>query len=202
MDLRPETPPWEQVDAEAALRRAARRQRIRRLLREILETILLTVVIFAGVRFALQNFRIEGRSMEPTLSEGEFLVINKLIYRYLRPPKPGEVIVFRAPDNPQKDFIKRVIAGPGDEVMIRDGQVFVNGEALREDYVINPGPPSWGPRVVGEDEYFVLGDNRSNSSDSRSWGMLPAENIVGMAWLAYWPVDSWGFVVHESYGPS
>ena len=202
MDSRPQTPQWEQVDSEAALRRAARRQRIRRLLREILETIVLTVVIFVGVRFAFQNFRIEGHSMEPNLREGQFLVINKLIYQYLRPPQPGEVIVFRAPNNPNKDFIKRVIAGPGDEVLIREGQVIVNGEPLQEDYVINPGPPSWGPRVVGEDEYFVLGDNRSNSSDSRSWGMLPSDKIVGMAWLAYWPTVSWGFVVHESYGES
>ncbi|MFQ5946603.1 MAG: signal peptidase I [Anaerolineae bacterium] len=202
MDPQPDVPQWQEFESEAALRRAARRQRIGRLLREILETIVLTVVIFVGVRFAFQNFRIEGHSMEPTLDEGQFLVINKLIYRYLRPPQPGEVIVFRAPNNPNKDFIKRIIAGPGDEVMIREGLVIVNGEPLPEDYVINPGPPAWGPRVVGEDEYFVLGDNRSNSSDSRSWGMLPSEKIVGMAWLAYWPLESWGFVIHQSYGES
>jgi len=171
---------------------------IKGILREVVETAVLTLVIFFLVRLALQNFRIEGHSMEPNLHDGQFLIINKLVY-YVHPPERGDVVVFHSPGNPRKDFIKRVIGLPGEEVEIGDGQVFVNGVQLEETYITRRGHRSWGPEVVGEFEYFVLGDNRNNSSDSRNWGMLDGEAIIGKALISYWPPQDWGLVPHYTF---
>jgi signal peptidase I len=168
------------------------------ILREIVETAVLTLVIFFLVRLAFQNFRIEMQSMEPNLHEGQSIIANKLVY-HLHPPERGDVIVFHAPANPGKDYIKRVVALPGEEVRIREGQVYVNGARLEETYATRPSNSSWGPEVVGELEYFVLGDNRNYSSDSRNWGMLDRDAIVGKAWLSYWPPQEWGLVPHYSF---
>ena len=175
-----------------------RRANIRGILREIAETAVLTLVIFLLVRMAFQNFRIEGHSMEPNLHHGQFLIINKLVY-YLHSPERGDVVVFHSPQNPRKDFIKRVVGLPGEEVEIREGQVFINGVRLEETYLAQPGTRSWGPEVVGEFEYCVLGDNRNNSSDSRSWGMLDGDAIIGKALISYWPPQDWGIVPHYSF---
>jgi signal peptidase I len=175
-----------------------RRTNIKGFVREIVETVVLTLVIFLLVRLAFQNFRIEGHSMQPNLHHGQFLIINKLVY-YLHPPERGDVVVFHSPQNPRKDFIKRVVGLPGEEVDIREGEVFVNDVRLDETYLTQSSKRSWGPEVVGEFEYFVLGDNRNNSSDSRSWGMLDGEAIVGKAWISYWPPQNWGIVPHYSF---
>ncbi len=167
-------------------------------LRELIETLLLTLVIFLLIRFAVQNFRIEGFSMEPNFHDGQFLLVNKLIYA-LQPPQRGDVIIFRYPNNPSRDFIKRIIGLPGDKVEVVDGRVLINNEALPETYPLNEGSYSYGPVVVGADEYFVLGDNRNNSSDSHSWGMLPAKDIIGKAWVSYWPPQMIGLVPSYSY---
>ena len=171
---------------------------IKGILRELVETAVLTLLIFFLVRLAFQNFRIEGYSMEPNLHDGQFLIINKVDY-YLHPPERGDVIVFHSPANPRKDFIKRVIGLPGEEVEIREGQVLVNGVGLEETYIAQTSNRSWGPEVVGESEYFVLGDNRTNSSDSRSWGMLDGDAIIGKALISYWPPQHWGIVPHYSF---
>lgn len=170
-------------------------------LRELVETLLLTLVIFLLIRFAVQNFRIEGYSMEPNFHDGQFLLVNKVVYM-LHPPQRGDVVVFRYPNNPSRDFIKRIIGLPGDRVQITDGTVLINGEPLPEAYPLNPGSYSYGPVVVSPDEYFVLGDNRNNSSDSHSWGLLPAKNIIGKAWISYWPPQLMGFVPSYSYAAS
>jgi signal peptidase I len=175
-----------------------RRPSIKGILREIVETAILTLVIFVLVRLAFQNFRIEGHSMEANLHHGQFLIVNKLVY-YLHPPERGDVIVFHSPENPRKDFIKRVVGLPGEDVEIREGGVLVNGVRLEETYISNVGNRSWGPDVVGEFEYFVLGDNRSNSSDSRSWGMLDGNAIIGKGWISYWPPRYWGIVPHYTF---
>ncbi len=175
-----------------------RRPDIKGILREIVETAILTLVIFLLVRLAFQNFRIEGHSMETNLHHGQFLIVNKLVY-YLHPPERGDVIVFHSPENPGKDFIKRVVGLPGEQVEIRDGQVFIDGVRLGETYISSAGRRSWGPEVVGEFEYFVLGDNRGNSSDSRSWGMLDGNAIIGKAWISYWPPRDWGIVPHYTF---
>jgi signal peptidase I len=174
------------------------RTNIKGIVREIVETAVLTLVIFLLVRLAFQNFRIEGYSMEPNLHHGQFLIINKLVY-YLHPPERGDVVVFHSPQNPRKDFIKRVVGLPGEAVEIREGQVFVNGVRLEETYITQDSERSWGPEVVGAFEYFVLGDNRTNSSDSRSWGMLDGDAIIGKAWISYWPPQHWGIVPHYSF---
>ncbi len=175
-----------------------RQTNIRGILREVVETAVLTLVIFLIVRLAFQNFRIEGHSMQPNLHHGQFLIVNKLVY-YLHPPERGDVVVFHSPQNPRKDFIKRVVGLPGEEVEIREGRVFVNDVRLEETYIARPSNPSWGPEVVGEFEYFVLGDNRSNSSDSRNWGMLDGDAVIGKAWISYWPPQHWGIVPHYSF---
>jgi len=171
---------------------------IKGVVREIVETIALALVIFLLVRLAAQNFRIEGSSMEPNLHNGQFLIVNKLVY-YLHPPERGDVIVFQAPDSPRKDYIKRVVGLPGEEVEIVDGQVFVNGLRLEESYIAEPGSRSWGPEVVGDFEYLVLGDNRRNSRDSTNWGMLDGNAIIGKGWICYWPPKDFGLVPHYSF---
>lgn len=171
---------------------------VKAILREVVETAILTLVIFLLVRMAFQNFRIEGHSMETNLHNGQFLIVNKLVY-YLHPPQRGDVVVFHSPQSPRKDFIKRVVGLPGEEVQMVDGEVYVEGIPVREAYIANPGNRSWGPEVVGEFEYFVLGDNRSNSSDSRSWGMLDGDAIIGKAWVSYWPPSSLGPVPHYTF---
>jgi signal peptidase I len=167
-------------------------------LRELIETLVLTLVIFLVIRFAVQNFRIEGFSMEPNFHDGQYLFVNKLIYM-LQPPQRGDVIVFVPPNNSSRDFIKRVIGLPGERVEIRSGTVFINGEPLIENYPLNPGAYSTGAIVVPPDEYFVLGDNRNYSSDSHSWGTVPAKKIIGKAWFSYWPPQMIGLVPDYSY---
>jgi len=176
-----------------------RRETARSLARELFETAVLTLLIFFLIRVVIQNFRIEGQSMEPTLHAGQYLIVNKAVYRWLHPPERGDIIVFEYPRSPDRDFIKRVIGLPGEEVEIRDGIVYINGRALNEPYISSPSTRSFGPQVVGPDEYFVLGDNRPNSSDSRSWGMLPRKYIVGKAWLSYWPPETWGLVANHGF---
>ncbi len=162
-------------------------------LRELAETLILTLVIFLVIRFAVQNFRIEGLSMEPNFHDGQYLFVNKLLYM-LQPPQRGDVVVFVPPNNNSRDFIKRVIGLPGDRIEIRSGAVFINGEALNETYPLNPASYSTGSLVVPPDEYFVLGDNRNYSSDSHSWGTVSKKSIIGKAWFSYWPPQMMGLV--------
>jgi len=177
---------------------ADRRSSLKAILREVVETAIMTLVIFLLVRAGFQNFRIEGQSMEANLHDGEFLIVNKLVY-YIHPPQRGDVVVFHSPQNPRKDFIKRVVGLPGEEVELIDGEVYVDGVRLYETYISNRGGRSWGPEVIGQFEYFVLGDNRDNSSDSRSWGMLDGNAIIGKAWVSYWPPRTWGLVPHYTF---
>jgi signal peptidase I len=164
-------------------------------LREVAETIILTLVIFVLVRAVVENYRVEGSSMEPNLTGGEYLIVNKALYE-LRPAERGDIIVFRAPQSPDKNFVKRIIGLPGETVELKAGQVYVNGKLLYEPYIDARFGYSWGPAEVGPDQLFVLGDNRNNSSDSHSWGMLPEVNVIGKAWICYWPPKSWGFLPH------
>jgi signal peptidase I len=173
-------------------------KRDKSILREFVETALLTLLIFLAIRTLIQNFRIEGVSMEPNLHDGQYLIINKLVY-YLHPPERGDVVVFHYPKNPRRDFIKRIIGLPGERVEVRGESIFINREELAEPYALHTGKYAWGPQRLGEDEYFVLGDNRSSSSDSHSWGPLPRDALVGKAWISYWPPKHLGLVPHYSY---
>ena len=172
-----------------------------RLVREVIETIVLTVLMFLVIRFAVQNFNIEGHSMEPSLHDQELILVDKWTYLF-HPPSRGDVIVFIAPPQPSQDYIKRVIGVPGDVITIQNTTVIVDGVALKETYV---DPRNLGPTiedrhifnmVVPPNDYFVLGDNRANSSDSRVWGFVPKQNIIGRAALVYWPLqqDNDGFL--------
>ena len=166
------------------------------LLREIIETVLLTAIIFLLVNTATGRFRIEGQSMEPNLHDSEYVLIDKISY-LLHPPERGDVIVLLRPG--ERDYIKRIIGLPGDTVEIRGGQVLVNGVVLEEPYISQPIRADLPARQVEPDRYFVMGDNRNNSSDSRSFGTVAAKDIVGRAWLVYWPPSAWGAVPHYSY---
>lgn len=163
------------------------------LVRELIETLVLTALIFLGIRVVVQNFRIEGRSMYPTLSPDQYLLVNKLSYSLFGEPQRGDIVVFEswAAD---KDFIKRIVGIPGDEIEIHDNAVHVNGVALEEPYLDQPTSDHIGPITLGPGEYYVMGDNRSNSSDSRAYGPLEGDKIVGKAWLTYWPIGDIGLI--------
>ncbi len=167
------------------------------MVRELVETVVLSLVIFLLIRQVVQNYRIENHSMEPNFYEGQFVLVNKLAYR-LGQPDRGDVLVFHNPRNTNEDYIKRIIGLPGDTVEVRDQTVFINGEAVVEEFThfpIAPGEYS-GPFVVGDNQLFVMGDNRPNSSDSRVFGPIDQSLIVGQAWLRIWPLNEFGIVQH------
>ena len=143
------------------------------------------------------RIRVESVSMEPTLYAGNFVVVSKLAYQFVEPSR-GDVIVFRYPPNPEQDpYIKRVIGLPGDRVDVRDEEVLINGIRIAEPYLDSPTRQG-GDWIVPPDSLFVMGDNRNNSSDSRSWGVVPKENVIGKALVVYWPPDKWDFL-NSSY---
>ena len=187
--------------------------------REILDAVGLSLVVFILIQTSMQNFKVEGASMSPTLESGQYLIVNKLAYvnvdfvrlsklipiwlvkdnSNVRSPIRGEIIVFRFPDpnpnNRKRDFVKRVIGIPGDKIAISNGVVSVNGEPLYEGYLRFRDAFNLDERVLQEGHYFVLGDNRTGSNDSRAWGAVPEENILGKVWSVYWPPSDWG-VLH------
>lgn len=169
------------------------------LLREVLETIGLALVIFLTVRVFVMNYRVVGHSMVPTIQEGQFLLIDKIGYTLFERPQRGDIIVFNPPNMAGQIYIKRVIGLPGEVVELRDGRVFINGEPLAEEWQTIPAPAArWGPAQVGKDEVFVLGDNRPGSLDSRYFGMLSRDRIIGRALLCYWPPSAW--TIYPRYG--
>lgn len=171
----------------------------RSVIREILETILLTVIIVLVVKTVTGQFEVRGSSMEPSLHDGQYLIIGKLAY-WFQAPARGEVIIFHPPTHPYEDYIKRVVGLPGETVEIRSGQIYIDGAQLQEPYITNLGGYS-GEWVLEDKDYFVLGDNRRNSSDSHTWGVLPSDNIVGKSWVCYWPPEHWGLTQHHDFAP-
>ncbi|MCL4870759.1 MAG: signal peptidase I [Anaerolineae bacterium] len=174
------------------------RQPASEIVREIVETLLLTLLIFWLVNAVIGRNRIEGPSMQPNFWTGEYLISSKTSY-YLDDPQRGDVIVFRHPNNSGTNLIKRVIGLPGDTVLVRDQKVYVNGTLLDEPYINSP-PAYSGEWHVPTDSFFVLGDNRNNSSDSHNWNFVPRDNIIGKAMAVLWPPDKWGYVTHFRYG--
>jgi signal peptidase I len=159
--------------------------------REVLEMIVLTIAIFLVVRVALQNFRVEGDSMNPTLQDAEYILVNKVDY-FLHSPERGDIVVFHATPagQPDKDFIKRIVGLPGDVVQVKNGGVYINARRLPETSYQHTIPDyNWGPESVPSGDYFVLGDNRNNSEDSHLWKWLPRSDIIGKAWISYWPLN-------------
>ena len=195
----------------------------RRVIKELIETALLALAMLLALEFSVQNYRVEGSSMYPTLHEGEMLMVNKLIYARLDdgvfdfslpftrsadaadgdgstpsrtfifgPPEHGEIVIFHFPRNRERDFVKRVIGVPGDILEIRNGEVIRNGEPIEEPYVTNHSSRSEREREIPAGHYYVLGDNRRGSNDSRDWGLVPETDIIGRAWLLYWPPNRFG----------
>ena len=165
-----------------------------RFILDVLETIVLSVVLFLAINAVSARIRVDGYSMEPTLHDGEYVIVNKLAYR-LGELERGDVIVFFFPRDPKQEYIKRLIGLPGDQVVIADGKVTVNGQTLDEPYIAAQ-PNYHSEWTVPEDTVFVLGDNRNNSSDSHSWGPVPVSYVVGKALLVYWPPKMWGLIDH------
>jgi signal peptidase I len=162
--------------------------------RDLMISVVLAIFV---ILFIYQPVKVEGTSMMPTLDDQERIFINKFVYRFhFGNIDRGDTVVFWFPGDPTKSYIKRVIGMPGDRVEVDDGKVIVNGQALVENYV----PPefrdqsSMPARMVPEDEYFVLGDHRSSSNDSRAWGMVPRRYIYGKAVFIYWPLDKMGLL--------
>ncbi len=172
-----------------------------RLVREIIETLILTLLMFLIIRMAVQNFVVDGHSMEPSFHNNELVLVDKWSY-LVHAPQRGDVIVFDAPPQPGTDFIKRIIGLPGDVITVTNGVPTVNGVTLKEFYVAPANRAASGTDcpvnqvVVPPGEYFVMGDNRAGSFDSRSWGFLPASKIIGRVALIYWPfgADNYGFI--------
>ncbi len=164
-------------------------------LREILGLIFLAIVIFLLLQIAVQSFIIVGSSMEPDFHDGQRLLINKATY-FFREPAMGDVVVFHPPNSRRGDYIKRIIALPGDTVEIKMGMVYVNDSPLDEPYIKDQPSYSLYPKTVPENNYFVLGDNRNNSNDSHNGWTVPRQNIVGKVWLLIWPPGQWGLVVN------
>ena len=171
---------------------------MRAFLREILAIIIVAMVIFILSRTAIQSFVVVGVSMEPSFEEGQRLLINKAVYHF-REPQRGEVIVFHPPNNQRTDYIKRIIALPGESIEIKQGTVYIHTEdgnvlPLDEPYIKEaPSHPFEGD-TIPENEYFVLGDNRNNSNDSRNDWTVKGKDIIGKAWLSIWPPSEWGLV--------
>jgi signal peptidase I len=143
------------------------------------------------VTFGFQVARVEGHSMAPTLADQDRLIVNKLAYR-IGEPRRGDIVMLYYPLNPDKSFVKRVIAEEGDSVRIVDGRVYVNDVPLHDDYVPAEyrSHDDWGPQQIPDGYYFVMGDHRNNSSDSRHWGMVPKKYIIGKVQLRWWPVPT------------
>ena len=186
--------------------------------RDLVEAALISLAVFLALHFSIQNFRIDGSSMHPTLVNTQHLIASKVAYLRLHPtalmdmfsynksedssasffttltPSYGYVVAFVYPVDPSKSLVKRVIGLPGDVIEVETGYVIRNGQKLQEPYVLNRDKQTISEITVPADSYYVLGDNRRRSTDSRDWGFVPSEHIIGRAWVSYWPSDRLEFL--------
>jgi signal peptidase I len=180
-------------------------------IREIIETVALALFLVLVIQAGVQNYRVEGPSMEPLLINGDRVVVSRMVYteinahhvsrfipgisadegdfwRPLGEPSRGDIAVFKFPRDETQNFVKRVIAVPGDLIRLERGTVLLNGIPQDEPYVLNESRETTIEREIPKGEYYVLGDNRARSDDSRSWGNVPKDNLIGRAWVGYWPL--------------
>jgi signal peptidase I len=168
-------------------------------LRDTLEIVFLALVLYVVIQYAVQTVHVLGSSMYGTLHDNDLLVASKVSYK-LHPPQRGDIIVFKPPDELSRDFIKRIIALPGERLHITNGVVYINGRVLNEPYLPekwnynNNWPPSGQDQLMPPNEYFVMGDNRNHSSDSRVFGPITLESILGKAEVRIWPLGQVGFL--------
>lgn len=214
-------PAQEGVAAEAKRKAELRRHRTQGLVREVVETGLLALLVFLAIRASFQKYVVDGNSMYPTLHNGQLLIVNQLIYSqvdtkrlskfipFLDPGASGKANVFHGPDRgdviilvdpaqPSKDLVKRVIGLPGETVQIIGGTVYINDRRLDEPYIKNPWHAEMAKQTIPADQYFVMGDNRDNSLDSRALGTIPASYVIGQAVLSFWPMDRFGLAPNEA----
>ncbi len=166
-------------------------------LREFLAILVLAIAIFFLIQAAVQSSVVVFSSMEPNLHPGQRLLISKVVYKFHEPER-GDVIVFPNPNNADEDYIKRIVGLPGETIEIKDGVVYINGLKLDEPYIKDPPSHPFPEQKIPEDNYFVLGDNRNNSTDSRTGWTVPLESIVGKAWISTWPPSEWGLAPNYS----
>ena len=185
---------------------------IRSILKELLQTIFLALFLFLCLRLTIQNTQVLYPSMMPTLVENQLVIINKAAYSRIAQkslahipvlndlvhttqaylfghPQRGDIIVFHSPPNPERDFIKRIVGMPGETIEIHRGKIMIDNKLFNEPYVMHTSKDSLPPTKIPPDSFFVMGDNRSRSEDSRIWGTVPLESIVGKLWLRYWPLN-------------
>ncbi len=193
---------------------------------DVLETLVAAALIFVLVRTAVLNFQVDGLSMDPTLDSGELLLVNRQSYLHFdagklvdwvpfvdvgvheywvfHPPQRGDIVVLRPPIEPDRPYIKRVIGLPGDRISIHDGSVYINGSRLEEPY-LNGIATAWSGTMgseeilIPENHVFVMGDNRNNSTDSRAFGAISIDDVIGRAWISYWPKEDAGFFRAPQY---
>jgi signal peptidase I len=163
--------------------------------RDIIAPILVGLAVFGLFQVTVGSFKVYGLSMLPGIEQGDYILVSKATY-FFNAPQRGDIIVFHSPNEPNTDLIKRIIALPGDSVEIKDNTVFVNGTPLVEPYTLEPPHYLMRLEEIPPGHYFVLGDNRNNSSDSHRGWTLPRENIIGKAWITYWPPYRWTLAEH------
>lgn len=167
-------------------------------LRDTLEIVFLALVLYVVIQYAVQTVHVLGSSMYATLHDNDLLVASKISYK-LHPPQRGDIVVFKPPDEASRDFIKRIIALPGERIHITNSVVYINGQVLREPYLPekwtynNNWPASGQDQLIPPDQYFVMGDNRNHSSDSRTFGTIELNSILGKAEIRIWPLGELGF---------
>jgi signal peptidase I len=190
--------------------------------RETVETLLMALLVFLAVRASFQNYRVHGHSMDPTLADGELMLVNRLEYAeinleklsqflpFIDPgndprrdvfhsPERGDVIVLKDPRDPSGDrLVKRVIGLPGEKIEIAEGRVYINGRLLHEPYIASPWSGTAPPIRIPDGQYYVMGDNRGNSEDSRYFGLVERDLIIGKTAVIFWPKDSFGLAPSES----
>jgi signal peptidase I len=188
----------QQIESQREVRKVLQHRERKPLWREYLETAIVALVAATLLRiFVVSAYKVNSASMEDTLYNGDYIFVNKLAYDYGTDPKPGDIIVFKYPNNPEKEYIKRIVAGPGQTVEVADKVVYIDGEVApippkskHVDKRIIPGDLSFRDNfaayTVPDGEYFVMGDNRDDSKDSRFWGTVPRQNIKGKAVFIYW----------------
>jgi signal peptidase I len=169
---------------------------------QVLATLVVALLIFFGVQAIIESRVVEGSSMEANLHNGERLIVVKAAY-WFGEPQRGDIIIFTHPLDPTRTLVKRVIGLPGEQIAFEGGMVYIDGSPVQEPYINGQAGTycsgAYCNLTIPEGEYFVMGDNRQASSDSRSWGLLPEKNIIGRVWLLYWPLSDWHLIRGYSY---